>query len=395
MLLWINDDAFQEQPLAKLGTLISQLHPDKKQPLAKPGTLIKFQNNNLKFKVIGPAGSTTLVEMIKELQEAAELRKRRATRPELNIYAQLNERLEIYSAKATAEDKFLLRGVKEDPEGISNCQEKSEDAIAKKFYDCKITFHRTICSDKELVQALIEELVHRKLGNGGHIALIAEWDTFSSRSLLQTVGDVLKNKPHEVEEARIHRFSYLRSIDGKLPGERDGPTKERQKNGTERKEDKDKDDKDIQKVEEPIGRGQYDYLRRLADRIYQLDQQLGGSSIVAIGVLGSDFYDKYLILQALGQRLPDTIFFTTDLDARFLHPASIKHTRNLVVASGFGLQLREELQGDVPPFRDVYQTSVFLATRQAFNYPPHQLLQKTDIPTSLASSRLAGVMPLI
>ena len=90
------------------------------------------------------------------------------------------------------------------------------------------------------------------------------------------------------------------------------------------------------------------------------------------------------------QRFPERIFFTTDLDARLLHPDSIKYTRNLVVASGFGLQLRKDLQGDVPPFRDVYQTSIFLATRRAFRdfHPAHQrphqtdlLLQQTDPPT--------------
>ena len=123
-------------------------------------------------------------------------------------------------------------------------------------------------------------------------------------------------------------------------------------------------------MEEPIGKGQYDYLRRLAENICRLDEKLNREkkgSIKAIGVLGNDFYDKFLVLQALGQRLPGRIFFTTDLDARYLHPANIQWTRNLVVASAFGLQLHEDLQGDVPPFRDVYQTSVFAATLRAFD----------------------------
>ena len=64
--------------------------------------------------------------------------------------------------------------------------------------------------------------------------------------------------------------------------------------------------------------------------------------IKAIGVVGTDFYDKYLVLQALRQRFPDVIFFTTDLDARFLHPDNFKWTRNLIVASNFGLSLRKD-----------------------------------------------------
>ena len=85
--------------------------------------------------------------------------------------------------------------------------------------------------------------------------------------------------------------------------------------------------------------------------------------------MGNDFYDKFLVLQALGQRFPDSIFFTTDLDARYLHPANLEWTRNLLVTSAFGLQLRDDLQRDVPPFRDCYQTSVFAATLRAFNFP--------------------------
>ena len=123
-------------------------------------------------------------------------------------------------------------------------------------------------------------------------------------------------------------------------------------------------------MEEPLGKSQYDYLRRLAERIGHLEDQYGRGSVRAIGVLGNDFYDKFLVLQALGQKFPDCIFFTTDLDARYLHPANLEWTRNLLVASTFDLQLRDDLQRDVPPFRDCYQTSVFAATLRAFNFPP-------------------------
>ncbi len=120
-------------------------------------------------------------------------------------------------------------------------------------------------------------------------------------------------------------------------------------------------------MEEPVGKSQYDYLRRLAEGIGRLEDKYGKGSIKAIGVLGNDFYDKFLVLQALRQRFPENIFFTTDLDARYLHPANIEWTRNLLVASTYGLQLHEDLQGDVPPFRDAYQTSVFAATLRAFD----------------------------
>jgi hypothetical protein len=126
------------------------------------------------------------------------------------------------------------------------------------------------------------------------------------------------------------------------------------------------------------GQSQVDYLRRLAGEIERLDDRLkseGKGRIKAIGVLGSDVYDKLLILQAVRPRFSDVLFFTTDLDASLLHPAEYRWTRNLVVASGFGLTLNPGLQGQIPPFRDGYQASVFFAVLAALSSePPSQAM---------------------
>src|SRR5262249_10197722 len=92
-----------------------------------------------------------------------------------------------------------------------------------------------------------------------------------------------------------------------------------------------------------------------------------GGGMLAVGVLGSDVYDKLPVLQALRPLLPTAWFFTTDLDALLLHPTAQKLTRNLLVAASFGLQLRPEVQGEIPPFRSSYQTAAFLATRVAIH----------------------------
>ena len=124
------------------------------------------------------------------------------------------------------------------------------------------------------------------------------------------------------------------------------------------------------------GQGQYDYLRRLGERVVSLDNRLrsgldkdptqrSSDGIAAVGVLGSDRYDKLLIMQALRPLLPNALFFTTDLDAQLWHPTALPHTRNLLIASSFGLQLDDELQGEIPPFRSNYQTGAFLATQAA------------------------------
>jgi len=134
-------------------------------------------------------------------------------------------------------------------------------------------------------------------------------------------------------------------------------------------------------------------LRRLASDIQMRDQQLkneGKKGIRAIGILGSDVYDKLMILRVLRKRFPKAIFFTTDLDASLLHPSEFQWTRNMLVASSFDLKIadHQELQrmragegsasnmaeilinatkATIPQFRDVYQTSVYLSTLWASN----------------------------
>ena len=112
-----------------------------------------------------------------------------------------------------------------------------------------------------------------------------------------------------------------------------------------------------------IGKSQIDYLSRLTNSIWRKHK----NNIKAIGVLGSDVYDKLLILQALRKKYPCTIFFTTDLDARYVHPDEFKWARNLIVASSFGLQLHPKLQKDIPPFRGNYQAAIFFSTLLSLN----------------------------
>ena|GEM_PF-6546060 len=87
------------------------------------------------------------------------------------------------------------------------------------------------------------------------------------------------------------------------------------------------------------------------------------------------------------------LFFTTDLDARLFHPSEIKSTRNLIVASSYGLQLHKRLQKNTPPFRDSYQTALYLTTLLALEklHPEKQFLEKpleTIIKDSLDKPKL-------
>jgi hypothetical protein len=133
----------------------------------------------------------------------------------------------------------------------------------------------------------------------------------------------------------------------------------------------------------PIGPGQMDHFHRLAEEISNvhdtIDIDKRDSGAKAIVILGSDFNDKLLIIEALRDKLPHLLILTTDLDAQMLHSRHWRSTRNLIVASHFDLLLQEKTkkeknefderpfsqrasQDRFPPFRDSDQTNIFYRT---------------------------------
>src|SRR4029077_20362508 len=114
------------------------------------------------------------------------------------------------------------------------------------------------------------------------------------------------------------------------------------------------------------GLNQSDYLRRLARQMKEDNtrlQQDDGSGIRAIGLLGSDIYDKLMILRALRPEFPDAVFFTNNYDAHFERRDDWGHAHNLIVASPFGSALPETFsQQHIAPFRDTNQTATYVGT---------------------------------
>lgn len=221
---------------------------------------------------------------------------------------------------------------------------------------------RTIGEDEWLAKSLVWELhergINKKCGTD-EIVLISEFDSTYAHSLKEDLKKHLKkNCTNDNSEnvTKIHEFHFLRGLDGQLAG------KDLEKNYP-------LDRSIIPSInsfqnylekaffESAEGMDQYDYLIRMAQKIKEIDTK---SNIKAIGIIGNDIYDKLLILKALNGYFDNKIYFTTDLDARFLHSKEKKWTRNLVVASNFDLELHSSLQNTSPPFRDGYQTSVYL-----------------------------------
>lgn len=370
LVLWIMDEALHhEKPLHDLHDLVYEL----KQNLS---------NFQLAFKVIGPRTTTTLKSMVKELDPNST-----KTNAEKGLPGALAD-VQFFSPWSTAPEWLLTE---EPPTGR-----------IQSLFGQNHNFIRTIGTDDQLVEILIEELSRRGVEAGGKdvsIALVSEWDTAYGRALPLTfaaiVGQMkeenvsiprpqnlqdgnsdknlalrkkaqdIKANPKNLASLGIKQYAYLRGLDGELPQENSSKTSNSSQESNNSKGLWGQGKEISPDIQRPEGATQIDYVRRLAARI---EGEIGkrGPPVKAIGVLGSDVYDKLLILQALRPRFPNALFFTTDLDARVLHPSQKDWTRNLLVASHYGLELHKDLQGMVAPFRDGYQTAVFRSVLQAF-----------------------------
>lgn len=386
LILWLDDEGISQSiPLSMLDRLRDALTPgpielNGKYEYMNGGGLEKTLR--IKYDVIGPASSTTLVKMkLEALYNSCDSgHVDECNEPLVNNYKKYKAR--IISPRATIEDKALDNIIR--------------DSLPKKDIGFLIErdtnwlpIIRTITTDEKLVKEMLCELLRRGINPylykvGGlpkkensdvnehnkycsdystsslnknnrqdHIILIGEWDTIYSRNFNRLFSELIKNKNPGHEPVWLHSFNYYRGIDGSL-----GEDKKNTANT-------DKGNNDKKSLRRPVGANQFDYLRRLGGQLSELSKLIQGKGTIrAIGILGSDTYDKLLILQALRSIFPSAVFFTTDLDARMLHHEENDWARNLVVASGYGLTPDINTFEGLS-FRDSYQTSVYEATRFA------------------------------
>lgn len=386
LILWLKEQDAGAHPLTFLDDLLASLHKTFVRHKAKVDPT---------YEVLGPRSSAALSAMLKELQTG----QPGASPP---AFDRLKD-VRFFSPWATAEDTFLLDRPPALPSRQQDGQQTNE-SVQKLFARGQIRLTRTIDTDAALAEQLLQELKRRQVdlkpcadkNCNPKVALISEWDTLYGRSLPRTFAAVAMNNGSgatgaslkgEIDKLRrdewpgwVYRHSYLGGLDGELPATAN---------------DKDSDKKDDSEArirawyegelpgveqnagQRPEGRAQLDYVLRLAAALKD-EEAKNGEEFRAIGVLGSDVYDKLLILQALRPTFPRAIFFTTDLNARLAYPAQWISTRNLIIASHYGLELQSALQTPIPPFRDSYQTSLFYSALWALDhFVPSQ---KADCP---------------
>ena len=422
LVLWIEEEAFSQPsrapatPLTNVANLARALSEACGGPAHRRVTV--------ETAIIGPADSDTLRDMVHEVDgksrslqlECGPTAKPREQHCEAAPYIR---QVRFYSAFATASGRELLRlngSSPYHPCGNHHWLPPHWDQAGVRatgsvlyhyFHSCGIELFSTIATDEELSKALVAELQCRQsqgLSSDGpgcageasaksatpdyYIVLISEADTYYGRMLpkafLQSLGleysceedpEELPKKVPKLGPCRVLRYNYLRGLDGQVPPAED--TTDSTKDDKQ-KESAAQADRAAAALERGEGPRQFDYLRRLSERIRdesrRLEERVPSTNLLrgaardqirAIGVLGSDVYDKIAVMRALREDFPHAVFFTTDLDARLLASEQYDWTRNVVVASGFGLELAPCVQRWVPPFRGTYQTSAYFSARLA------------------------------
>jgi len=366
LVLWLDESNIApSKPLTML---------DRLRKAITPGQDVLSGKRKITYDVIGPATSTILVQMYKEVNNTrCHMDEGPCNTRLANDF--IKHDIRIFSPRATIDKKAIERNY--DVAGIEDID--------------WFRFHRTIPEDSELVKSLLCELLHRGInpydkdsedvyehckqakgirhnrkGTQDHIVLIGEWDTVYSRNFFDLFEKYIQQGSTGKKIDWLHSYNYLRGIDGSTG-----------KNGDNNKKENDTK-KDNKSIRRPVGENQYDYLRRMGDQISDLTDSLDDGTIKAIGVVGSDAYDKLLVLQALRNRFQDVVFFTTDIDVRMLHKEENKWVRNLVVASGHGLSPKDEGGREIITFRDGYQTSLYLSVLKAIGFNNDVVLNSHD-----------------
>ena len=392
LLVWLAESAFSHRPLTRLGQVIDALGPD--------------DSNVVRIDMIGPSHSGTLRTMLSEVEEIYDSNDDVNGPSFVDINGML-EGLTIFSPWSTASPALLVKEWPCCDADDANHDSMSEiyEVIPNEFEKVGVKFLRMIGSDDLLAMELINELKLRGVdvfsedacGKEDHIALISEWDTFYGNAFPLTFATMMKSINPETSEPyswntytsnlnqrkqslagnypeNLHTYSYIRGIDGRLP--------ESKSSEGEKSNDNSADNSNLtftKGLELPTGRSQLDYIRRLTQKLSDEYEYFSNNKLKAIGVVGSDVYDKLVLLQALREQFNDMIIFTIDIDARMMYHEQLKWTRNVIVASNYGLELPESYQsdryqhreGNFSPFRDNYQTSLFLACQTALTLEPN------------------------
>ncbi|HWB08936.1 MAG TPA: hypothetical protein VG826_06920 [Pirellulales bacterium] len=365
---WINEAQLGARPLKVIAQVVRTICDKvEKRKAAK----------RVSIAILGPTSSDLLLDMAREDRSLHAAKQNQPAAPKDDYFSPYLDAV-LYSGMATVSSDSLSDG---DSKALKEFVSKER----RELTDLRTI--RTIGTDESLLRLLVNELSLRDawlakavpgrpegvaLEPGRYVVLVSERDTLFGRSLPVRLRRLFPELLAEVkrDEDPLKVFSYLQGLDGQLPGKSENEPQRRVPGdlGTPESSSESKPGASLFAQSAPTdslsatGRSQFDYIRRLESELVEFQKEkraAGERGIVAIGVLGTDVYDKLLVLRALRPHFTDVCFFTTDCDADYCLPQEHATSRNLLVASHFGLMLHPSLQREAPMFRDSYQTASY------------------------------------
>jgi hypothetical protein len=371
-LLWVDENALPNRKLDALALLTEQLMGSQ----ALDGVSARMREGGPPaLAVLGPSSTDALRLALADLRCAADRATSANARcngmvpspgeggldPRVRAGYRLLSRAEFYNSASTAPNRMLAELNRQDLDAFVTEQFQR---ITGELPRREVTLQRTVGHDGELIRKLEAEIRLRLSPDSRRrIVVVAERDSLYAQSLVAELRHRLGG-PGGGERLPLEVVYFFRGLDGVTTREAAAPPPANKAAVT---------------LEWPESRDQLDYLRRLGTELKRSDTNPQLPPIGAIGIFANDVHDKLLVLQALHEDFPDRMFFTTDMDARYLHPRTQAFTRNLVVASSLPLAFHApprrapgaagpepvHLQAGTPPLRDIYQTSTYAAARRA------------------------------
>ncbi len=387
-LLWVDETALPLRKLDAVARLTEQLMGKTARARAQVRFADDHQDALPRLAVIGPSSTDALRTALRDLRCAADLSNTagiagggigrsdaaRCARRGEDITAKqilpsdvldgyrLLSRAEFYNPSSTAPERMLpeLQQYTRDVTGV----EDGLDAFLTQHFSrvtgtqgkpTPVRMVRTVGSDADLIENLVKEVRLRLPQTKRRVVVVAERDSIYAQALVEQLRDCLP--PAMQDSLRV--IYFFRGIDGVTTKEATAAAALATAAAK------------APPLEWPESRDQLDYLRRLSAELKRSEMVEDSLPIGAIGIFANDVHDKLLVLQALHETFSDRMFFTTDMDARYLHPRTQAFTRNLVVASSLPLAFypaapgEADLQAGTPPLRDIYQASTYAAARRA------------------------------
>lgn len=309
------------------------------------------------------------------------------------VFAALRElSLDLVSSRATQHSSFFSTFQGSSPIVLSDPNDQ-DGFIGRAFRRAgldNVSFISTIARDDATLNLLVEELRLRGLlpcetkhgtqtyGQAVRISIVHELETAYGQYAAETLKELIGSDCAEVEF-----FGYLRGVDGEVltPGSTPEDDFVADKSAVSSFEGSDVSQSGQDHKMPASGPSQLDYIERFAETL-PLKAEESPNKISVFVILGSDVYDKKLLMQVIRRETPAVLIATTDLDARFLAKKEVHWSQNVLVATGYGLHSKlRRLRARKSPIDPSKSSSVLLGggtgNRITYEYesvrvPPHR-----------------------